>query len=580
MPDHPTFNDLIDCHHRPDGPQAARWRTHVESCPSCQARSARMQGIRDLLETAVPEAGREETFRARARFLQAAEETSGLPWLNRLLRGCLRPAPALAAGILIGLLIWGLMLSPTLSPIPDPGNQVAQSNPPSEPTDIPRPLSIQPLSFKGAITRVNPDGSSEVVDAGVQLSAGSTLKMAEDARLTTLFRSGVEVVFETATVQVVRADERDILLDLRAGVTAVDVAPLKSDQSLAVTTPTHKISVRGTRFAVQVTPTGDTLVGVSEGEVLVTPHEPDRPRRIVQPGQAFRFKPDGSTEQEPLAEWPTLVALLAPVPETDYTSPKPRHTKPTPRVAFKASPATENSVTAADLLAEARQAQSGRRFDQALALLDSLQRRFPQAPEAEDALYLSAENQLALGRLSTAVNTLERAERVLTRPSLRENALYTHGYILQDRLARLKQARTVWARYLAEFGDGTLSEEVRFALCRNAQQSGQDIETLHRCRSVADRHPNGYQAPRALLTAADTAYKLERYKEAAQLYDRYLGTGQRDRRNDALYRQGKSLIKVGQSAKATDLFKRFVSLYPRDAHAAEVRGILIGLGEE
>ena len=121
---------------------------------------------------------------------------------------------------------------------------------------------------------------------------------------------------------------------------------------------------------------------------------------------------------------------------------------------------------------------------------------------------------------------------------------------------------------------------MRFALCRNAQQSGQDIETLHRCRSVADRHPNGYQAPRALLTAADTAYKLERYKEAAQLYDRYLGTGQRDRRNDALYRQGKSLIKVGQSAKATDLFKRFVSLYPRDAHAAEVRGILIGLGEE
>ncbi|MEO0459433.1 MAG: FecR domain-containing protein [Myxococcota bacterium] len=65
-----------------------------------------------------------------------------------------------------------------------------------------------------------------------------------------------------------------------------------------VKTPNAVAGVRGTEFAVNVDPDGETTVTVFEGAVEVGPLDPSAQLAMLSPGQRGRVKPDGTTQTE------------------------------------------------------------------------------------------------------------------------------------------------------------------------------------------------------------------------------------------------------------------------------------------
>lgn len=70
------------------------------------------------------------------------------------------------------------------------------------------------------------------------------------------------------------------------------------DSRFEVKTPNAVAGVRGTEFAVNVDPEGETTVTVFEGAVEVGPLDPSAQLAMLSPGQRGRVKTDGTTQTE------------------------------------------------------------------------------------------------------------------------------------------------------------------------------------------------------------------------------------------------------------------------------------------
>ena len=582
MTQHPGFDDLIEIHHQPDGATSRRWAAHIDGCPHCREVLAGMRVLSKEMARPVNPPSKEKVFRAKSVFLNEALDPKRSAGINRFLRTFLRPAPAIALAALVAVLIVRGWMGGG-----DPAGTQLSTRQAGDVVSA-RPLAGIALETEGEAHLISRDGLSRPIDGASRLSPGVTVRMAPDARVRLRLRQGADLSLYGASARLVRADYRDIHVDLRAGRLTASVRPLGDGQSFVASTPDLEVRVRGTRFTVSYAPDEGTRVSVSHGEVLVVPHDPEKERHVLRPGESFASAAAGTTGgrlvQQPIVEAASKPETLGPGTET--AAPAVTAIEPAPYKGRRVARAIGHQASVrpdpdlpARMLETARIAQRERRFDDAVAHLDVLLGRYPAAREAEDAFYLKGENLLATGRVQAAARIFEEAARRLTRPGLRENALYTLGYLLQNRLDKPEAARSVWMRYLDQFPSGTLREEAGFALCQNTAKSSDHSRALRTCTQFSIRYPQGYQTPQAVLYAANAAFRLGRHRQAAELYGRYIKSGRADYRGVALYRRGLSLLKTDRPDAAVPAFRRFLALYPNHSKASEVRGILIGLGE-
>jgi hypothetical protein len=182
-----------------------------------------------------------------------------------------------------------------------------------EEQQTPTPLTELPVGaavvseLKGQVTFQSPQAQSVPPQIGLILPADSTIETAKGSVLLTL-QEGSQLLIKGHTRVVLRApnEAKGFYLELLLGKIIAKVQKrLGSNPSFRMGTPTAVITVRGTRFSVEVTKKQRTYVEVFEGvvevmgigfenrRVLLRPgystgvqenREPDEPRQFNEPG--------------------------------------------------------------------------------------------------------------------------------------------------------------------------------------------------------------------------------------------------------------------------------------------------------
>jgi hypothetical protein len=152
---------------------------------------------------------------------------------------------------------------------------------------------------KGEVALRSPQGSPVVAQRGSMLTAGSTIETAKGSVLLDL-EDGSQVLVRAHSNVVLKApnEGKGDALELLIGKILVKVQKrLGSTPSFRMGTPTAVISVRGTRFAVEVNKKGKTRVEVFEGVVEVAGVAEGAPRVLVRPGFSTGVEQDRAPEQ-------------------------------------------------------------------------------------------------------------------------------------------------------------------------------------------------------------------------------------------------------------------------------------------
>ena len=172
----------------------------------------------------------------------------------------------------------------------------AQTTPP-QPTDLPIG-SAEISEVKGTVVLHSPQGSPLIAQRGVTLAAGSTIETAKGSILLDL-QDGTQVLVKGHSNVVLRApnEGKGYSLELFMGNILVKVRKrLGSNPSFRMGTPTAVITVRGTRFSVEVNKRR-TFVEVFEGLVEVAGVMEGAPRVMIKPGFSTRVESDRAPEQ-------------------------------------------------------------------------------------------------------------------------------------------------------------------------------------------------------------------------------------------------------------------------------------------
>ena len=152
--------------------------------------------------------------------------------------------------------------------------------------------------FKGDITLRTPDGNSPAVQKGLVLPADTTIETAKGSILLSL-ADGSQVLIKSHTRVQLQQPEKSLgnFLQLLLGNIVAKVQKrLGIEPSFRMGTPTAVITVRGTRFSVEVTRQNKTVVEVYEGLVeVVGIAAPSRPV-MIRPGFSTQVGLDGAPD--------------------------------------------------------------------------------------------------------------------------------------------------------------------------------------------------------------------------------------------------------------------------------------------
>ena len=167
------------------------------------------------------------------------------------------------------------------------------------------PVAAGTMLAEGTRLQVGPDGF-----VTVRLADGSIVKVSaqSDVQLRQLRRRG-------------RAGSVQSVVEIQRGSVESSVAPsTDASRRFEVRTPRAVTSVRGTRFGVALSESGDTTAAVLQGAVAVQSRTADNPARhnaaatVLQPGQGLAVQADGTVgSPRSLLPAPDLTSLPAAV---------------------------------------------------------------------------------------------------------------------------------------------------------------------------------------------------------------------------------------------------------------------------
>jgi len=174
---------------------------------------------------------------------------------------------------------------------------VAQTAPP-EPTMLPIGSAVV-TEVKGDVTFTSPDGSPVSTQRGSTLTAGSKIETIKGKVLLQL-QDGSQVLINGHSNVVLRApnEGKGFSLELFLGNIMVKVQKrLGVAPSFRMGTPSAVITVRGTRFSVEVNKKKKTYVDVYEGLVDVAGIMENSPHILIRPGFSTGVDQDRSPQE-------------------------------------------------------------------------------------------------------------------------------------------------------------------------------------------------------------------------------------------------------------------------------------------
>lgn len=173
----------------------------------------------------------------------------------------------------------------------------AQTAPPQQ-TVLPVD-SAEISEVKGTVMLYSPQGLSLTAQRGVTLTAESTIETAKGSVLLDL-QDGSQVLVKSHSNVVLKAPSRGkgYSLELLIGKILVKVQKrLGNTPSFRMGTPTAVITVRGTRFSVEVNKKSKTIVDVFEGLVEVAGLTEGAPHVLITPGFSTGVEQNRAPEQ-------------------------------------------------------------------------------------------------------------------------------------------------------------------------------------------------------------------------------------------------------------------------------------------
>lgn len=141
---------------------------------------------------------------------------------------------------------------------------------------------------KGQVSLVLPDGSGPAAQRGQVLPPGTRVETQKGSALLNL-QDGSQLLLKSHARVVLKSpnDDKGFFLELLLGKIVVKVQKrLSNEPPFRMGTPTAVITVRGTRFEVEVTKKNKTLVYVYEGVVEVNGFGPQSRPVLIRPGFA------------------------------------------------------------------------------------------------------------------------------------------------------------------------------------------------------------------------------------------------------------------------------------------------------
>ena len=152
--------------------------------------------------------------------------------------------------------------------------------------------------FKGKITLRVQDGTTAAVKKGLVLAADTTIETGKGSILLSL-ADGSQVLIKEYTRAQLQSPQKspgNFLQLLLGNIVAKVQKRLGMEPSFRMGTPTAVITVRGTRFSVEVTKKNKTIVEVYEGLVeVVGLAAPERPV-MIRPGFSSQVGLDGAPD--------------------------------------------------------------------------------------------------------------------------------------------------------------------------------------------------------------------------------------------------------------------------------------------
>jgi hypothetical protein len=173
----------------------------------------------------------------------------------------------------------------------------AAQTPPVQPTVL-RIGSAEISEVKGTVVLHSPQGSLLTAQRGTTLDAGSIVETTKGSLLLDL-QDGSQVLVKAHSNVVLRAPNEGggHSLELFIGNILVKVSKrLGNNPSFRMGTPTAVITVRGTRFSVEVNKRG-TMVEVFEGLVEVAGLMQGSPHVLIRPGFSTGVERDRGPDQ-------------------------------------------------------------------------------------------------------------------------------------------------------------------------------------------------------------------------------------------------------------------------------------------
>jgi len=617
----PTEDALFDWHAGRLRPQAAQWiAEHVEGCKRCTEAVERVRAIRAALEA--PELSpfqRQRDIAAVRRRLaeRPARRVPRFAWVSV-------SSLALAALALLAWMGRDRLHLGAHAPAPV---EVAASKQPSKTEAPARPhapelaWSIQSRSG-GADVELGDDHTT--AQANQVLPPAGALSVQAGAHVVARW-GGARVVVDGgrtgARLRVVASNSDERRIKLERGRVMLDVDPLAPGQTLAVATDDAVVTVHGTVFLVDATPSG-TRVAVTRGLVKVASrnHTVDVPAGHTLEAQAAAPSPIDIEARSALEQ------LGAAVPDgaesldviSDVTGAEvtvdgvPRGRAPLSmavpaglhrirvtaagrlpveeRVQVGAGTATlfraeldqlESAVepprpkaappSVGDPLAQARGEVMAGEYGKAIARLEPLRKHGAPTQTARAGLLEAQAYRLSL-RPERAVPILEGVARSQG-PEAEQGALLL-AQTLQRDLSDPRRAAEVYADAQRRFPHGIFREEIAYRLGEVLLAAGESREGVESLERYLTQFPTASHADDAhLLVAAARRDRLNDCTGAIPHLKAVAGAGplKTARAELALIGEARCLQTIGRTAEARAAYSRYLTERPRGRFADEAR---------
>ena len=171
--------------------------------------------------------------------------------------------------------------------------QAVDQNSKPQPASLPVGSAVV-ATFKGDVSLRSPTGTALAARPGLVLQAESTIEIGKGSLLLNL-RDGSEVLIQSHSRVVLKspATEGGFYLQLLLGKLMAKIRKrLGEEPAFRIGTPSAVITVRGTRFEVEVNKKNRTYVEVFDGVVVVQGLAPNSPAVLVEPGFSTEVEPN------------------------------------------------------------------------------------------------------------------------------------------------------------------------------------------------------------------------------------------------------------------------------------------------